>query len=65
MVRDIAKREGIKIDEDDFNKRIESAHDEKQREAMLKNRDSVLYDILMDKVFDFLLANAKIQEVEV
>lgn len=65
IIREIARREGIGLTEEDFKKKIDAAHDEEEREAMMKNQEAVFKDILMDKVFDFLIANAKIEEVEV
>ncbi|MBI4667727.1 MAG: hypothetical protein HY747_00850 [Elusimicrobia bacterium] len=65
LMREIAARENIKAGEDDFQRKLESAPDEKDKQELLKNKDAVLYDILTEKVYDFLIANAKITDVEV
>ncbi|MBI4063706.1 MAG: hypothetical protein HY401_05320 [Elusimicrobia bacterium] len=64
LVREIARRETIRVSEDDYNKKLETARDEKEKEFFIKNKESVLYDILTDKAFDFLIANAKVVDVE-
>ncbi|MBI2070739.1 MAG: trigger factor [Elusimicrobia bacterium] len=65
FMREIARREAVKVNEDDFRKKIESVEDEKERQYYLKHKESVLYDILTEKVFDLLIAGAKITDVEV
>ncbi|MBI4369839.1 MAG: hypothetical protein HY547_06390 [Elusimicrobia bacterium] len=65
LLREIAKRESIKVGDEDYEKALASAADEKDREAMKKNKETVLYDLLLDKVFDFLIAKAKIKMIEV
>ena len=62
---DELRREGIKISEEDYQKRLEPVTDAREKEWMLKNKESILYDILNDKVFDVLIASAKIEEIEV
>ncbi|MEK6544250.1 MAG: trigger factor [Elusimicrobiota bacterium] len=61
LTREIAKRENVKVSQEDLDKRIEAAQDEQEKQYLKDHKEDALFDILTEKVFDFLIANAKVE----